>query len=53
MTMNKPLHSTDDIDTTDVSKKEGRRGLDNLEDTVVASIRELGKMILKMGEKLI
>ena len=39
MTMHKALHPRDDVDRLYVSRKEGRRGLASIEDTVDASIQ--------------
>ena len=39
MTMHKALHPKDDVDRLYVSRKEGGRGLANIEDSVDASIR--------------
>ena len=41
MTMHKALHPKDNVDRLYVSRKEGGRGLANIEDTVVASIQRL------------
>ena len=41
MTMHKALHPRDDVDRLYVSRKEGRRGLASIEDTVDASIQRL------------
>ena len=41
MTMRKALHSRDDVDRRYVSRKEGGRGLVNIEDKVDASIQRL------------
>ena len=38
MTMHKELHLRDDVDRLYVSRKEGGRGLDSIEDSVDASI---------------
>ena len=47
MTMHKALHSRDDIDRLYVSRKEGRRGLASIEDSVDASIQRLEDYIGK------
>ena len=47
MTMHKALHPTDDIDRPYVSRKEGGRGLTNIEDSVDASIQRLKDYIQK------
>ena len=39
LTMNKALHPKDDVDRLDVSRKDGWRGLDRIEDSVDASIQ--------------
>ena len=41
MTMHKALHPRDDVDRLYVSRKEGGRGLANIEDSVDASIQPL------------
>ena len=41
MTMHKALHPRYVIDRLDVSRKEGERGLANIEDSVVALIQRL------------
>ena len=41
MTMHKVLHLRDDVDILYVSRKEGRRGLANIEDSVSTSIQKL------------
>ena len=38
MTMHKALHPRDDVDRLYVSRKEGRRGLASIEDSIDASI---------------
>ena len=43
MTINKALHTRDDIDRLYVSRKEGGRGLANIEDCVDALIQGLEK----------
>ena len=47
MTMHKTLHPRDDVDRLYVSRKEGGRGLANIEDRVDASIRWLEDYIEK------
>ena len=47
MTIDKALHSRDDIDRLYVSKKEGGRGLASIEDSVDASIQRLEDYIQK------
>ena len=41
MTMHKALHPKDDVDRLYVSRKEGRRGLASIDDSVDASIQRL------------
>ena len=41
MTMHKALHPKDDVDSLHVSRKEWRRGLASIEDSVDASIQRL------------
>ena len=41
MTMQKALHHRDDIDRLYVSRKEGRRGLTNIEDSVDVLVQQL------------
>ena len=53
MTMHKALHRRDGIDRLHVSRKEGRRGLASIEDSVDASIRELEDYIKKTQKRLI
>ena len=47
MTMHKALHPRDDVAKLYVSRKEGGRGLDSIEDTVDASIQRLEDYIEK------
>ena len=47
MTMHKAQHSRDDVDRLYVSRKEGRRGLASIEDSVDASIQRLEDYIVK------
>ena len=47
MTMHKALHPRDDVDRLCVSRKEGRRGLASIEDSVDASIQRLNDYIQK------
>ena len=47
MTMHKALHPRDDVDRLYVSRKEGRRGLASIEDSVDASIQQLEDFIEK------
>ena len=51
--MHKALHSRDDVDRLYVSRKEGRRGLASIEDSVVASIQQLEDYIEKHERGLI
>ena len=53
MTMHKALHPRDDVDRLYVSRKEGGRGLANIEDTVDASIQRLEDYIGKHERGLI
>ena len=53
MTMQKALHSGDDVDWLYVSRKEGWRGLASIEDSVDASIQRLEGYIEKCGGKVI
>ena len=53
MTMHKALLSRDDVDRLDVSRKEGGRGLDSIEDCVDASIQRLKDYIEKHEQGLI
>ena len=52
MTIHKALHPRDDVDELYVSRKEGRRGLASIEDSVGASIQQLKDYIQKCGERL-
>ena len=47
ITMHKALHPRDDVDRLYVSRKEGGRGLDSIEDSVDASIQRLKDYIQK------
>ena len=53
MSMYKPLHPRDDVDRLYVSRKEGGRGLDSIEDSVDASIQWLEDYMHKHGWRLI
>ena len=53
MTMNKALHSRDDVDRLYVPRKEGGRRLASIEDSVEASIQRLEDYIQKHGRRLI
>ena len=53
MTMHKALHPRDDVDRLYVSRKEGRRGLAGIEDSVDASIQRLEDYIEKHERGLI
>ena len=53
MTMHKALHPRDDVDRQHVSRKEGRRGLARIEDSVDASIQRLEDYIEKHERGLI
>ena len=53
MTMHKALHPRDDVDRLYVSRKEGGRGLANIEDSVDASIQRLKDFIEKHERGLI
>ena len=53
MIMHKALHTRDDFDRLYVSRKEGRRGLANIEDSVDASIQRLEDYIRKHDGGLI
>ena len=53
MTMHKALHPRDDVDRLYVSRKEGGRGLANIEDSVEASIQRLEDYIEKHERGLI
>ena len=50
--MHKALHSRVDIDKIYVSRKDGRKGLVNIEDNMDASIRPLDDYIKKSNERL-
>ena len=50
MTMHKALYPRDDVDKLYVSRKEGRRGLTSIEDSVAALIQDY---IEKLGVRLI
>ena len=47
MTIHKALHPRDDIDRLYVSRKEGRRGLTSIENSVNTSIQQLEDYIEK------
>ena len=53
MTMHKALHPRDDVDRLYVSRKEGRRGLAGIEDSVDASMQQLENGIEKHEQGLI
>ena len=53
MTIHEALHHRDDVDRLYVSRKEGRRGLTGIEDSVDASIQWLEDYIEKCGGRLI
>ena len=53
MTLHTALHSRNDVDRLYVSRKEGGRGLDSIEDNVDTSIRRLEDYIEKHERKLI
>ena len=53
MTMHKALHPRDDVDRRYVSRKQGRRGLASIEDTVDASIQRLEDYLEKHERGLI
>ena len=53
MTMNKALHSRDDVDRLYVSRKEGGKVLASIKDSIDASIQRLEDNIEKRGERLI
>ena len=53
MTMHKALHPRDDVDRQYVSRKEGRRGLASIEDSVETSIQRLEDYIQKHDGGLI
>ena len=51
--MNKALHSRDDKDKLYVSRKEGGRGLANIENCVEATIQGLEEYTKKSEERLV
>ena len=51
--MHKALHSRDDIGRLYVSRKEGRKRLDSIEDSMDALIRGLKDYLKKIKERLI
>ena len=53
MTMLKALHPRDYVDRLYESRKEGRRGLTSIEDSVDASVQQLEDYIEKRGRRLI
>ena len=53
MTMHKALHPRDDVARLYVLRREGERGLASIEDSVNASIQQLGDYIEKRGGRLI
>ena len=53
MTMHKALHPRDNVDRLYVSRKEGRRGLASIEDSVDTSIQQLKDYIEKHERGLI
>ena len=53
MTMHKALHPRDDVDTPNVSRKEGGRRLTRIKDSVDASIQQLEDYIEKHERGLI
>ena len=53
MTRHRTLHPRDDVDRLYVPRKEGGRGLANIEDSVDASIQRLEDNIQKRGGRLI
>ena len=53
MTMHKALHHRDDVDRLYASRKEGRRGLASIEDSIDASIQLLEDYIEKHEGSLI
>ena len=53
MTMQKALHTRDDVDRLYVSRKEGRRKIASIEDSVDASIQPLEDYIEKHERGLI
>ena len=48
--MHKALHPRDDVDRLNLSRKEGRRGLKSIEDSVETSIQRLEDYIEKHKE---
>ena len=53
MTMHKALHPRDDVDRLHVTRREGGRGLANIEDSEDTSIQRLKDYIEKRGGRLI
>ena len=53
MTMHKTLHPRDDVDRLYVPRKEGRRGLASIQDSVDASIQRLEAIIKRRRVRLI
>ena len=53
MTMHKALLPRDDVDRLYVKRKEGRRGLASIKDSVDTSIQQLEEYIKKRGGRLI
>ena len=53
MTMHKALHSRDDVERLDVSRKEGRRRLARIEDRIHSSVQRLDVYREKRGGRLI
>ena len=53
MPMHKPLYTRDDIDRIHESRKEGERGLTNIEDSVGVLTQGLEDYIKKSKERLI
>ena len=53
MTMHKALHPRDDVDRLYISRKERRRGLVSIEDSVDASIQRLEDYVEKHERGLI
>ena len=52
MTMHKTLHPRDDVDRLYVSRRKGRRGLANIEDSVDTSLQRLEGYIEKCAGRL-
>ena len=50
MPMHKALHPRDDVDKLYVARKEGGRGLTNIEDSLDVSIQRLEDYVEKCGE---